>query len=211
MSAPRILDGRLRAYAQFLAALFYLFLARALARRGAAGLADEQWKPLVEQAMLLFLLLLGYSGMGYALNRQPHPIAQQGLPRRNGFLGEIGLGLAIGWAVVVVCALAMALAGGIVVRFNFHLASWGWLLADALFFAVLALAEEVAFRGYAFQRFTRALGPTGAVLAFGLLYAFLMAIQTGSTQRVSLAIWFLLSVLSATAYLRTRALWVGWG
>ena len=43
-------------------ALFYCFLARALAHHGALGIAGDQWAPLVEQAMLVFLLLLGYAG-----------------------------------------------------------------------------------------------------------------------------------------------------
>ena len=211
MTTVRVPEGRLRAYAQFLAALFYFFLARALAHRGAIGLAPDQGAPLVEQAMLLFLLLVGFTGMGFAINRQQHPMNEQGLARRPGFGREIGMGLTIGWAAALICTIAMAIGGGIVIRLSLDLRSWGWLILDALYFALLAMAEEVAFRGYAFQRFTRAVGSAGAVLGFGLLSAFLMALQTGNIQRVSLAIWFLLSVLLSTAYLRTRALWVSWG
>ena len=211
MTTVHVPEGRLRAYAQFLAAIFYFFLARALAHRGAIGLAPEQFTPLVEQAMLLFLLLVGFTGMGFAINRQQHPMSEQGLARRPGFRREIGMGLTIGWAAALICTIAMALGGGIVIRLSLDLRSWGWLVADALYFAFLAMAEEVAFRGYVFQRFTRAVGSTGAVLGFGLLYAFLMAVQIGTTRRVSLAFWFLFSVLLSTAYLRTRALWVSWG
>lgn len=210
MTASRVPDSRLRAYAQFLAALFYYFLARALARHGAMGLAGGAWEPVTEQAMLVFLLLVGYAGVGFSLNGQAHPIGAQGLPRRPGWLGEVGLGVTMGWAAALVCVLAMALAGGIAVSLSLGLSSWGWLIADAAFFALLALGEEIAFRGYPFQRFMRAVGPTGAIFGFAVLYAFLQTFVLGANH-ASLAVSFVLAVVLSVAYLRTRALWVSWG
>jgi membrane protease YdiL (CAAX protease family) len=209
-SRPPLQDSRLRAYGQFLAALFYYFLVRALARRGAAGLAGEQWRPLVEQAMLVVLLLLGFAGAGFTLNRQQHPISAQGFPRRPGWPREMGMGLAMGWAAALGCVLIMVIGGGVAVRLSLGMAAWGWLLVNGLLFLMGTLAEEIAFRGYAFQRFARAVGSAGAVLGFALLYAFLQAMQTGAT-RASIAVSFLLGVVLSTAYLRTRALWVSWG
>ena len=210
MTTPSVPDSRFRAYVQFVVALFYYFLARALARRGALGLSSEQWAPLAEQAMLVFLLLLGYAGVGFSLNRQAHPISAQGLPRRPGWIREAGLGVAIGWGVVLLCAAVVAVGGGIAVRFSFSLRSWGWFLAEAVFFGLVALAEEIAFRGYAFQRFARAVGSAGAVLGFAALYAFLQALEPGAS-RASTAVAVALTILLSTAYLRTRALWVSWG
>ena len=206
----RMPDSRLRAYAQFLAALFFYFLVRALARHGAMGLASEAWSPLIEQAMLVFLLLLGYAGVGFTLNGQTNPIQAQGLRNRHGWNREVASGLTIGWSVALVCVLAMILRGGIAVSLSFRLPSWGWLLADGAYFALLALGEEIAFRGYGFQRFERAVGAPGAVLGFAALYAFLQTLQPGSTH-ASIAVSFLLAVVLSTAYLRTRALWVSWG
>ena len=170
---------RLRAYMQFIAAVLYFFLARALARHGALGLASEQWSPLVEQAMLVFLLLLGYAGMGFWLDRQTHPVSAQGLPRRQGWPGEAGLGLAVGWALAVVCVLPMVVGGGIAIVLVLRPSAWGWLVADAAFFALAALAEEVAFRGYGFQRFAHAVGPLGAALGFAAFYAIVQALCRG--------------------------------
>jgi uncharacterized protein len=210
MSVPRVPDSRFRAYLQFVVALFYYFLARALAHHGALRIAGDQWAPLVEQAMLVFLLLLGYAGVGFSLNGQAKPISAQGLPPRPGWIREAGLGLAIGWGIVVLSAALMAVGGGIAIRFSFSLESWKWFLVDAAFFALLALAEEIAFRGYPFQRFARAVGSTGAVLGFGALYAFLQALEPGSS-RASTAVAVVFAILLSTAYLRTRALWVSWG
>ncbi len=210
MTSPRVPDSRFRAYVQFVVALVYYFLARALAHRTANGLAHDQWVPVAEQAMLIFLLLFGFAGVGFSLNAQAEPISTQGLPRRRGWQHEAGLGLAIGWAMTVVCAALMAIDGGIAIRISTNFAAWGWLLIEALFFALLVLVEEIAFRGYPFQRFSRAVGSAGAVIGFSALYAFLQALEPGSS-RVSAIVAFIFNLLLSVAYLRTRALWVSWG
>lgn len=202
--------GRIRAYLQFIIAVCYFFLARALAHRGAQGLASQEWAPLAEQAMLVFLLLLGYASFGSWMDRQSRPVSEQGLPRREGWPREAALGLAIGWAISVLCVVPMVLDGGIAIVLNLQPSAWGWLLADAAFFALFALAEEIAFRGYGFQRFARAVGPIGAVLGYTAFYAIVQALLPGGS-RLSIAVSILLSLVLSTAYLRTRALWVSWG
>jgi membrane protease YdiL (CAAX protease family) len=210
MSTSQAGGGPLRAYIQFLGAVVYFFFARTLAHSGAQGMANEQWEPLVEQTMLLFLLLLGYAAMGFWLDRQVHPVAAQGLPRRAGWAGEAGLGLAVGWALAVTCVLLMVAGGGIAIVLVLGHSAWGWLVADAAFFALAALAEEVAFRGYGFQCFERAVGPLGAALGFAAFYAIVQALLLGSNH-ASVAVSVALSLTLSTAYLRTRALWVSWG
>jgi len=210
MTDPSYTGGRLRAYFQFLVAFLYLFFARFLAIHGARGLVSQAWFPLAEQAMLVFLLLIGYSAMGFWMDGQVHPVREQGLPLRPGFFNEAGLGLAIGWAVALVCVLPLAVFGGIAISISTAAISWGWFVADAAYFALLALAEEVAFRGYAFQRFSNALGPTGAALGFAAIYAILQALLPGANH-ASFAVSFVLALVLSACYLRTRALWVSWG
>jgi uncharacterized protein len=207
-SGPR--GGRLRAYLQFLAAILYFFCVRSLAFRGAQGLVGDDWFPLVEQAMLAFLLLVGFAGMGFWLDRQNHPIGEQGLPLREGWLREVGLGLATGWGAALVCVLFMVVAGGIAISLFTQRSAWGWLAADAAFFAVAALVEEVAYRGYAFQCFIRAVGPTGATFVFAAIYAIMQALNPGA-NRASFVVSLAFGILLSIAYLRTRALWVSWG
>src|SRR5580698_4483129 len=201
--------SRLRAYMEVLAAVLYFFLARALAHLGAQGLVSEDWSPLVEQAMLVFLLLVGYAAMGFWLDRETHPISDQGLPRRQGMAREGAMGLATGWGLAVVCVLPLLIAGGIAISFSMQRQSWGQLAVDAMFFALLALVEEIAFRGYGFQRFVRALGPVGASIGFAAYYAWVQKIPGSGSA--SFLVWLALGVVLATAYLRTRALWLGWG
>lgn len=206
--------GRLRAYAEFLAAVFYFFLARGLARHVAAvfslGVLPELGAPLAEQAIFVFLLLLGYAAMGFWLDRTMHPISAQGFPRRKGWPRETAMGLATGWGLAVACVLPMLLAGGIAMTFTAQLPAWFGLAADVAFFALWTLAEEVAFRGYGFQRFAEAVGPVAASIVFAAFYALVQAMIPGA-DRASIAVSAVLALVLATAYLRTRALWLSWG
>ncbi len=210
MSTPRFVGGRLRAYLEFIAAVIYYFMVRSVVHRSAAGLATDAWMPLVEQAMLLFLLVVGYAAFGLVLDRQKHPISEQGLPRRSGWPREAGVGLAVGWASAVVCVLPLMVAGGIAIVLVLQPSAWGWLLVDTLFFAVAAMVEEVAFRGYGFQRFAEAVGPVGASLGFAIFYAIVQALQPGSNH-ASIAVSVVFALLLSIAYLRTKALWLSWG
>jgi len=210
MSTPTNRGGRLRAYLEFLAAILYLFFARSLAHRGARGLAGDSVTPLVEQAMLVFLLLIGYAAMGFWLDRQADPISEQGLPRRQGWTREVGIGLATGWGAALVCVLPMLVVGGIAISVFTQPSAWGWLIVDAVYFALAALAEEVAFSGYVFQRFIQAVGPAGATMGFAAIYAIIQALVPGSSH-ASMAVSIGFTLLLSTAYLRTRALWVSWG
>lgn len=209
MTAPARSGGRLRAYFLFVAALLYFFVARSLARRAASGFGGEAWFPLLEQVMLAFLLLVGYGAMGFWVDRQPDPISEQGFPRREGWLNEMGIGLASGWAIAVVCVLPMTVAGGIALYVSAQGSNWGWMLADTAYFAFFALAEEIAFRGYAFQCFARAVGPLGASLGFAAIYAIVQQLVPGSSH-ASFAVAAALTLLLSTGYLRTNALWVSW-
>ena len=203
-------EGRLRAYLHFIAAVIWFFMARSMAHRGAVALANEQWVPLAEQLFLAFLLVAGYAGMGFWLNRQLQAVSEQGWPLREGWRREAGLGVALGWSLAVLCVLPMALLGGIALSVATRSSAWAWLLADLLFFALMALVEEVAFRGYGFQRFTHAVGGPGAALGFAAFYAVVQA-QLPGASRLSVGVSVLLSLGLSMAYLRTRALWVSWG
>ncbi len=203
-------ENRLRAYAQFVVGVIYFFVAGTLAHYGAQGMTGEAWFPLLDQALLVLLLLLGYATMGFWFNRQLHPSREQGWPFRKGWPREVGIGLAVGWAVAVVCVLPMALDGGIAMSFYTGLSSWRWLALDAAFFALMAMAEEIAFRGYAFQRFVAAVGPLGATLGFAAYYAIVQSLLPGSS-RASFFVSLALGVVLSAAYLRTRALWLSWG
>jgi membrane protease YdiL (CAAX protease family) len=210
MSSLAPLGGRTRAYLEFIAAVIYFFLARSLARRSAFDLANDAWLPLVEETILLLVLLLGFAAFGRVFDRQRHPISEQGLPFRPGWQTEAGLGIAVGWGAAIACVLPLMIFGGIAIVLTTQRSAWGWFLADAFFFAIAAMVEEVAFRGYGFQQFAHVVGPVGAALGFAAFYGGLLALSPGSSK-VSIAVSIVFSLLLSTAYLRTRALWLSWG
>ena len=201
--------GPIRATGRVVLSVLWFLFASTLARHGAHGLVSADWVPLVEQAMLAFLLLFGFGTFGFILDRQLEPITAQGLPLRQGWLSEAGLGLAAGWGLAVVCVLPL-LVGGLALHFSLSLVSFGWLLVDAAYFAFATLAIQIAFRGYAFQAALRVLGPLPASLFFSILFALLRAYLPG-TNRASVAVSIALGLLLSLAYLRTRALWLPWG
>lgn len=210
MTETGLAGRRARAYLQFIAAVIFYFLARAVAHRGAVELAIDIWAPLLEQAILLLMLIVGYAAFGIVFDRQKRPLSEQGLPLRSGWAREAGLGIALGWALAVVCVLLLVVAGGIAIVLSTQRSAWAWLVVDALFFALAAMAEEVAFRGYGFQRFVRVAGPLGASLGFAVYCAVVQDLQPGSNT-ASVAVSVLLSLLLSALYLRTKALWVSWG
>jgi len=207
-------SARLRAFAWFFIAVVYFIVARSVAERAALGLASGDWLEFVNRAMLLFLLVVGYAAMGYVGQRQREPIKAMGLARRPGPFSatakEVAIGSALGWAGMVACVLPIALIGGLVVTFFTTQRQFALILLDLAILAVAALAEEVAFRGYPFQRLIEATNPTTATLAISVLFGLIHLGNPGATTASTLVTIFA-GWLLAVAYLRTRALWVGWG
>lgn len=200
----------IRQFGHFVFAALFFFLARLLAHHGARGLVSEDWVPLVEQAMFAFLLIFGFAGLGFSLDRQLNPIGQQGLVFRKGWMGEAGLGVAIGWAIAVVCVLPLVFFGGIVIHTSFSRLGFAWLFADAGYFVLATLTAQVAFRGYPFQAAIRAIGDLPAALMLSVLYGIVSASLHGAS-RASMAVCIALGLLLSMSYLRTRALWLAWG
>ena len=208
---PLTSAGRARAFLLFVLALVYYYLAAEwISPHAAAGLSSGVMAPLLERSILLFLLLVGYAAMGRLLTRQPHPLAAMGLDFRPGWRREFAIGAALGWGMLIVAILPLVLTGGLIVTFWTVPAQFGSLLVDLLMLAVAALAEEVAFRGYPFQRLIDAIGPTLATLLFSWMFAALHVFNPGF-NRVSFWVTVLAGSLLSIAYLRTRALWVCWG
>jgi uncharacterized protein len=203
-------SNRVRAFGYFIIAFVYFYFAQMVAARAAAGLSSGDWSELVGRAILLFLLLAGYWVMGRAFEKQSRPIEAMGLAFRPGWQREFGLGAALGWGMLIACILPMVLARGFIVRLWTAPHQFVLLILDLLVVAIASLAEEVAYRGYPFQRLVEAIGPVWATLAASALFALLHLFNPGS-DRASLTITMFAGWLLCAAYLRTRALWFAWG
>jgi membrane protease YdiL (CAAX protease family) len=173
-------------------------------------------------AILLPVLLLAQQrGMDVSIGQQALIIALVSifceiLRRRNlhHLLGrlntrwvvELGVGGAIGSLLMLVPALILSVCGWLTWQVN--PSGFSALAASAVLFAQVAIAEELLFRGFLFQRLTAGLGPWPAQLVtagFFLLTHLNNPGLAGAGIFASLNI-FLASLLFGLAYLRTKSL-----
>jgi membrane protease YdiL (CAAX protease family) len=201
---------RVRAFGYVVIAGIYFYIAQSISVYLAGSLTTGAWLPFLQRSLLLFLLLVGYAAMARAFNRQREPLRSMGLVFRSGWQREFGLGVALGWGMLVACILPLVLSGGLIITFWPTPRQFGILFIDLLVLAVAALAEEIAFRGYPFQRLIEATGPTLATIISSLVFAAAHMFNPAS-NRASFLITVFSSWLLSVAYLRTKALWVCWG
>ena len=209
---PGLGRERARSFFWFLLAVMYALAVEQIAPRIASILTLGVFFPFVSSLLFLLLLLLGFSAMARLGQRQTRPLVQMGLVRRPGAAREWSLGAALGWSGIVACVLPVALIGGLVLTLNNQSFSYALtaLVVDFLTLLTASLAAEVLFRGYPFQRLMDTTGVTLAMLLVSLLFA----IDRMGSEQLSLfnfLVTFLMGLLLCMAYLRTRALWVGWG
>ncbi len=206
---------RLRSLGWFALAVVYAALAHLFAARVGGALGPGELYAAGSRLLFVFLLWLGFAVMAAVQNRPEGAGAAVGLPLRPGKGREWALGAALGWAGVVACVAPIALFGGLLVTLSSGgtpYQAWpllGNLLGVLLSLAATALADELLFRGYPFQRLIEAAGPTSAALLMTALFAY--AREGPASTPGSVLATVLLGLLLAVAYLRTRAVWVGWG
>ena len=156
--------------------------------------------------------LMGFSVMLYTLDRvRGYVLGPMGLEFNRTALRESLAGTALGAGMVVVSVAALAVVG----RVEFHWVGSGprvvfLILAVSYITAVAAMAEEVAFRGYPFQRLIEGIGPAGGIVVLSVFFG---AIHLGNPH---VSLWGFLNTIEigallAVAYLRTRSLWMPWG
>jgi uncharacterized protein len=194
--------------------VLWLLAAHGIAGRAAEGIADRfNWgigQVLLSEAFLLFLLLVGFTALSWIGTRQGSVQAANALPLRKTAAREWALGAVIGWAALIAAVLPMVLLGGLHPQFSWTANAWKSLLVSIIALALGTLANEVAFRGFAYGRLIEAIGPTSATLLMAGIYALLSSLRPNATG-LSFVISVIAGVLFSLAYLRTRALWLGWG
>ena len=191
----------------------------ALGGRTAADLNEMLSGPIAYfvQFLLTFVpaVLLGW-GFGKYFDGVPRRAL--GWALRVGWLRDLLLGSAIGFAsLLLATALAAALGG---FRFAFAPEGLGSAFASTFFgalivYVLLAAAEEVAFRGYPLQTLLRSHSILFAALPGSLLFAAVHLANPNVPRDYRLAFMFtntaLAGVWLAVAYWRTRTLWLPLG
>jgi membrane protease YdiL (CAAX protease family) len=138
------------------------------------------------------------------------PISVFGVTVHQGWLRDLGMGLALAVGMLALTLAGAFLFGKTTVEWS---ASGSVLPAIGLTLAVLALGalnEELVFRGYPFQIFLKGIGPWGAMLLISSIFGLLHLNNEGATA-VSTLNTVLAGVLLCLAYLKTRSLWLPYG
>lgn len=146
------------------------------------------------------------------LNDAPVPIAL-GLPLDATALRQWVVGLIVGMELMLAIALVITVFGGI--RFHLHMGPHMMARTAAVLVLLLfgALMEELAFRGYPFQKLTESVGALGAVLLLSALFGaiHLMNPEAGGWLSWGFFNTIAVGVIFALARIRTGSLWFPFG
>jgi membrane protease YdiL (CAAX protease family) len=200
--------------ALFVTSVAWFLAADTVAAHAARGLSERfalnAARPLLTSIFLLFLLAVGFSVL-QAIAKRPSSLREVlGLPKRPTARREWELGAVLGWGLVVLAVLPMAVLGTLHVYLWMQPRAFGLLLLHLVTLAVAALAEEVAFRGYPFRRLIESVGPVAATIGLSFLFGLGHALNPGANWTSTL-VTMLAGLLLSVAWLRTHGLWLGWG
>jgi uncharacterized protein len=203
--------------ALFATAMTWVIAASMIATRAARGLSIRfalgDAFVLLDALFLVFLLAVGFSLLESIRARDTSFRTTLGLPVRPTASLEWSSGAAIGWAAIALALVPMALAGTLHVRFWTEPRAF-WLLGlNLAAAAVIALASELAFRGYPYRRLIEAIGPSWATIVMALVYGLAGSLMgaPGQQSHAAVVASILFGLLLCSAWLRTHGLWLGWG
>jgi uncharacterized protein len=206
-------NRRVGALWRFAVSVVIWYCAEFLASTIASPLYNHHWRvfELVFRCAFLALLLGSFSLLIIVADAYvSSPLAYMGLDRRQPWLRDTAKGTLIGIFIVGLGATAIAIFGTLGLSVTVTPRAFGRLGLELIILLAAALAEEVSFRGYPFQRMVDAIGAVPAVIVVsGLFGAVHWANPSSSTW--SIINTAVVGVLLCVAYLRTRALWVPWG
>jgi uncharacterized protein len=205
--------GRLHPIWAFVISSSFSFAAFLIAGVVAQAIAGQHYLVLevIFRSLLVLLLICGYVWLlTVGDNVQEHRIGALGLPVAQGWRRQFMTGCFVGLALTLLAVLPIAIWGNI--RPHFHFGVYLLPRAGAVLFVLLvgALAEELVFRGYPFQRLEEGIGATGAIAVFSILFGAVHLSNPG-VSKWGLINTVLIGIVFSVAYLRTRALWLPWG
>ena len=169
------------------------------------ALDEEVGMPLWLQACLCMLTSAGVLGLYALWWKWTEQCRARDLPMRR-LAGDTGLGFGIGIVYFIVVTGFMAFVGG----YRVGSVSWDWnALARNLFmFLVVAVGEEVLFRGIVFRMIDDQWGTAVSLIASALIFGFVHIGNDNATVWSSLAIAIEAGLLLAAAYKWSGTLWL---
>jgi membrane protease YdiL (CAAX protease family) len=163
---------------------------------------------LVYRPVLLVFLMSGFSIVVSGFDRVGgNPLAAIGLAMRRPWLLDLWTGSVLGAGMVAVAVAVIAIAGRLTIRLDYSRESAFRAAVVVIILAAGAMAEEISFRGYPFQRLVAATGPGPAIGIFSLLFG-IVHLANPDASAWGFLNTVLIGVLLALAYLRTQSLWL---
>jgi len=218
MNAFLLDDGRLRSGWRFLVSVFLVLVAYFVAGNLSVLVAGNHHRveDVIFRPLLMGLELIAFLFITRLFD-QPEGSAWDyiGL-RRQRWLRESVQGALLGFGMII--SAMMFISFFFDLTLNITITPRG-LLAAAVVFGVLvtaAMAEELMFRGYPFQRLVEGLGTTGAIIVLSLMFGAVHmqnphVSENRWVQNFAFTNTLLIGIVLAFCYLRTRALWLPWG
>ena len=197
-------------------ALLWAGAAGAIAQSAARGISTRfqigAFESLLVAVFLLFLAVVGLRMLDFIATHGRFVSEVAPLPRRSTAPKEFGVGAALGWALALAAVLPLLLSGNLHGRIFWRSGSLVAILLALAALLIVSLAEEILFRGYIFRRLSAAIGPSWAAILISILFAaWLVSAHTPPNLLIALLDGTLFGLLLALAWLRTHALWLGWG
>lgn len=207
-------DGRLRPIWRFFLSVLVFFVANvvAVALGRAIGGHDRNLVETIYRPAVMLALILGYMWMSGTLDGIPsHRLAAMGLPGGWRALRQAlaGIGIGTGAALLTVAVIASAAELKIEAKLAPH-AALVFCIETFVVLSTGAMAEEVAFRGYPFQRLIEVTGRGGAIAVFSAMFG-LVHLKNPNATTIGFLNTILIGVVFAIAYLKARTLWLPWG
>ncbi|HSA91564.1 MAG TPA: CPBP family intramembrane glutamic endopeptidase [Terriglobales bacterium] len=212
-------DGRLRPSWRFwISAVLFVVanIAAGIATRvvmGTTGWASAGAAEAVYRPLALALSLAAFCAMLRLFDRaEGNPLSAMGLGLERAWLRESLVGTALGVGMVTLAVGAIATFGHLSFRTIAAPGVVWYVLVDLWVLLTAAMLEEVAFRGYPFQRLVEGIGAAGAILLLSALFGLIHA----ANPHARLLGWgtfntVFIGALLAISYLRTGGLWMPWG
>jgi membrane protease YdiL (CAAX protease family) len=204
-------DGRLRAYVRVI-----LFVFCALAIQVAVATVFDAFAHDASLWSQFFwssvVLAATYFGLSWIFVRfiDRRDFSTLGLTLQPGWARELCGGLAIGTALQFIVMAILAGTHSVhyspIAGYSLHL--WRLVGANVLLFAIAAIVEELAFRGYAFKWLMSSVGTPAALIILGILFGAAHLTNPNNPTFLSTLNTALAGILLAIPYVRTRSMWV---
>jgi membrane protease YdiL (CAAX protease family) len=122
------------------------------------------------------------------------------------------LGLLLGAAAALTTAAIIAWCADLHVQASLHLHRDLPVFIVEVFIVLAsgAMAEELIFRGYPFQRLVDAIGAAGAIVVLSVLFG-TVHLRNPNASAIGFVNTIVIGAVFAIAYLRTRTLWLPFG